>query len=192
MHILLVGKPSGRLDCLAEAFKSSPQTTHLTIYTTFTNPSLSSKGDVILHQAEPGEMYQYGAHSIYEMAQKVRPDFVFISDEQPLADGVVDALQNPSRHFGSKDIRIPVIGPTKRLAAIESSKIFTRGLLNYHKLPVNPQYRVFYASDNQDNITKSLNLVEDFIDPLKMKFVIKPDGLTGGKGVRVGGDHIKS
>jgi len=89
-----------------------------------------------------------------------------------LNEGVVDKLQ---------EIGIPSIGPTKLMARLETSKSFTRDLLNKYKIDGNPKFKVI----NHDNI----NELNDFLNELD-GVVIKPDGLTGGKGVKVQGDHF--
>lgn len=109
---------------------------------------------------------------VLKKAEEYRPDFVFIGPEEPLADGIVDALQK---------LGLPCIGPTQSLARLESSKTFTRELLGRHNIPGNPEYRVF--TDLED--------VETYLRQLG-EFVVKPDGLTGGKGVRVSGTHLRS
>jgi phosphoribosylamine--glycine ligase len=106
-------------------------------------------------------------------ARRERPQFVVIGPEEPLADAVVDKLRD---HLG-----IPCIGPTKKLAQIESSKSFTRQLVSKYAIEGNPDYRIF----------NSIEGVEEYLYHLR-EFVIKPDGLTGGKGVRVSGDHLRS
>ena len=65
-------------------------------------------------------------------------------------------------------IRVPSVGPKKELARLETSKSFTRLLMKKYKIPGSPEFRVFE------------------------QIVIKPDGLTGGKGVRVQGDHFQT
>jgi phosphoribosylamine---glycine ligase len=105
------------------------------------------------------------------------PDFVVVSPEAPLALGVVDHLW--SRH------QIPSVGPTQRLARLESSKAFTRTLLATYGIPGNPRYRVFTSADAIDTTIKA------YAEELGA-FVVKPDGLTGGKGVKVWGDHLHS
>ncbi len=102
-----------------------------------------------------------------------QPDFVVIGPEEPLASGVVDVLQN--------DLGIPCVGPTAKLAKLESSKAFTRQLLSKHKIPGNPKHKIFTSSDGIESYLRDLG-----------EFVIKPDGLTGGKGVKVSGEHLTS
>ena len=97
-------------------------------------------------------------------------EFAVIGPEDPLNNGVVDALAK----YG-----IPAVGPTKSLARLETSKSFTRNLVSKYNIPGNPQFKVFTAMDG----------VEAFLNQLE-GIVIKPDGLTGGKGVLVQGDHF--
>jgi phosphoribosylamine--glycine ligase len=106
---------------------------------------------------------------------KQTPDFVVCGPEEPLAAeaGIVNWLRD---EFG-----IPCIGPTKELAKIESSKTFARQLLAKHKIPGNPKFRIF----------SNLRGIESYLKELG-SFVVKPDGLTGGKGVKVFGEHLSS
>ena len=108
-----------------------------------------------------------------EMAKKTKPDFVIIGPEEPLAEGVVDRLQN--------ELNIPCVGPTQALAQLESSKAFTRMLLAEYGIPGNPEFRVF----------RKLNGIKEYLERLG-GFVIKPDGLTGGKGVKISDAHLFS
>jgi phosphoribosylamine--glycine ligase len=76
---------------------------------------------------------------------------------------------------------IPAVGPTRSLARLETSKSFTRNLLEKYGIPGNPRFRNFHSSDG----------IEAFFDELD-GIVLKPDGLTGGKGVLVQGDHFRT
>lgn len=106
-------------------------------------------------------------------AKDFRPDFVVIGPEEPLVDGFVDILRD---EFG-----IPCVGPTRKLAQLEASKSYTRQLLRKHGIAGNPEFRVF----------KDLDGIESYLESLG-QFVIKPDGLTGGKGVKVSDVHLFS
>ena len=68
----------------------------------------------------------------------------------------------------------------KILAQIETSKGFTRDLLNKYNIDVSPKYKRF----------DSLNGVRDFMEHLSGDYVVKFDGLMGGKGVKVSGEHL--
>jgi len=99
-------------------------------------------------------------------------DFAIIGPEDPLNNGIVDFLKKEG---------IPSVGPTKSLARLETSKNFTRNLLEKYNIPGNPRFKVF----------SSIAGIEEFISGLN-GVVIKPDGLTGGKGVVVQGDHFQT
>ncbi|MBD3227351.1 MAG: phosphoribosylamine--glycine ligase [Candidatus Lokiarchaeota archaeon] len=100
-------------------------------------------------------------------------DFAFIGPESPLANGIVDFLEK-------KDL--PCIGPHKSVARLESSKIFTRNLMKKYNIEGNAEYEIL---DSMDDIIP-------FLDKLEDQVAVKPDGLTGGKGVKVYGDHLKN
>src|SRR5438552_7460557 len=110
--------------------------------------------------------------NILRRAREEKPDFVIVGPEQPLAEGIVDSLQK---------LGIPCVGPTQALARLESSKAFTRNLLSKHRIPGNPQYQVF----------GSTNGIRGYLNQLG-SYVVKPDGLTGGKGVKLSGAHLFS
>jgi phosphoribosylamine--glycine ligase len=77
---------------------------------------------------------------------------------------------------------IPVVGPIKNLAQIESSKGFTRDLLRKYDIAASPAYKRF----------KTISGASDFLDKLGDDYVVKFDGLMGGKGVKVSGEHLHS
>lgn len=98
-------------------------------------------------------------------------DIAFIGPEAPLTKGMADALEEHG---------IPVVGPTQKAAMIEGSKEFMRDLMKKHGINGLVDYYVF--TDPQD--------VKEFLKNYGKPFVVKPVGLTGGKGVRVMGDHF--
>jgi len=101
-------------------------------------------------------------------------DFAVVGPEAPLVVGIADALEKA---------QIPCIGPKIEAAQLEGSKIFTRQLLDKNNLKSNIMYEIFVSLDG----------VEAFIKELGVEnVVVKPNGLTGGKGVRVYGDHLFS
>ena len=96
-----------------------------------------------------------------------------IGPENPLAKGIADVLW-------AADIK--VVGPKKNLAQLETSKAFTRDLLKEYDIPGGPKYQTF----------ESMNGVAEFLNELGENFVVKYDGLAGGKGVKVSGEHLHS
>ncbi|MDP6600005.1 MAG: phosphoribosylamine--glycine ligase, partial [Candidatus Woesearchaeota archaeon] len=165
-NVLLVGH-SARAHAIAEAFNKN-KAVKLYSFMKSKNPGIALLSeDVLIGSYSDLE-------SIKEFAKKNKIDFAFIGPEDPLNDGVVDALQ---------EIGIASVGPTQSLAKLETSKSFTRDLLKKYDIDGNPKFNVF----NNNN----LNEINDFLNELN-EVVIKPDGLTGGKGVRVQGDHFNT
>ena len=166
IRILLIGH-GAREHAIAETLKKNPET-ELFSYMKSKNPGISGLSEEI----------NLGAYNdlekITNFAKKNDIDFAFIGPEEPLNEGVVDALN---------EIGIPSIGPNKKLAQLETSKSFARNLLEKYKIGGNPKFRTF-TKDNSNEIKGFLNKIESV--------VVKPDGLTAGKGVKVQGDHFNT
>jgi len=101
-------------------------------------------------------------------------DFAVIGPEKPLALGMVDYLNSAG---------IPTIGPNRAAARLETSKIFARTLLSKN--------RVIKTGNPTFFICRSIEDLKDAYNSLD-KMVIKPDGLTGGIGVKIQGIHLQS
>jgi phosphoribosylamine--glycine ligase len=164
-NILLVGN-GAREHALAEAISRSEQKPRLFSFMKTNNPGIAALSEKI----KLGGYADLEAITGFSAENKI--EFAVIGPEDPLNNGVVDALSK---------IGIPSVGPTKSLARLETSKSFTRNLVKKYNIPGNPQFKVFKAIDG----------VESFLDQLE-GIVIKPDGLTGGKGVLVQGDHFST
>jgi len=109
-----------------------------------------------------------------EFCKEKSIDFAVIGPEAPLVVGIVDALEKGG---------IPCVGPKIEAAQLEGSKVFTRNLLEKYKIQSNIWSKMF----------DSMEGIESFIkEKGKENIVVKPDGLTGGKGVKVYGDHLFS
>src|SRR3989344_935884 len=119
--------------------------------------------------------------AILDIAKRTKPDFAFIAPDDPIGGGLADELEK---------IGIPSIAPKKSLARIESSKGFTRELLKKYKIDASPKFRVF---SKVSGIKYQVSGMRSFIeDELKGEYVVKYDGLAGGKGVKVSGEHLHS
>src|SRR5450759_27462 len=162
-NILLVGN-GAREHALAEAILRSCQTPRLFSFMKANNPGIASLSEKI----KLGSYADLKAITGFAAENKI--EFAVIGPEDPPNNGVVDALS---------EIGIPSVGPTKSLARLETSKSFTRNLLNKYNIPGNPRFKVF----------KTIDGMEAFLSQLE-GIVLKPDGLTGGKGVLVQGDHF--
>ena len=110
---------------------------------------------------------------VVSYANEIGATLAIIGPENPLAKGIADVLW-------ANDIK--VVGPKRNLAQLETSKAFTRNLLREYKIPGGPKYRTF----------DSMNGVAEFLNELGKNYVVKYDGLAGGKGVKVSGEHLHS
>ena len=166
MKILLIGN-GAREHAIAEALSKHKQA-RLFSY-------LKSKNPGIISFSKEYEIGNYNdLEKISGFAKKIKPDFAFIGPEEPLSHGVADL-------FGR--LNIGAIGPGKNLARLETSKSFTRNLLRKYKIEGNPKFEIFNK--------KNINDAKGFLDEIG-QCVVKPDGLTGGKGVKVQNDHFKT
>lgn len=156
---------SGRLHALVQALARSARQPIVGAISDVNNPRLVAK-----------ELFYHGRTDdpefVRNCVREFRPDLVVIGPEEPLLAGIADMLAAEG---------IPCVGPLQKLAQLETSKAFTRELMTEYGIQGCPEHRVFM----------SMNGIEDYLRALS-DFVIKPDGLTGGKGVKVSGDHIGS
>ncbi|MBU0577565.1 phosphoribosylamine--glycine ligase [Patescibacteria group bacterium] len=165
MKILLIGN-GAREHIMAEKLSESPKCDELFVFASSINPGIRDLAS-IYHVGDLGDM-----DAIKEFADKNRPDFAVIGPENPIADGVVDILE---------EIGIPSASPTKNLGQLESSKSFTRELLAKYDIPGNPDFKTFTSEVGMLEYAKELG-----------EIVVKADGLKGGKGVHVQGDHFET
>jgi phosphoribosylamine--glycine ligase len=153
MNILIIGK-GGREHALAMAC-SNPQDA---IYSAPGNPGLAQ-----ISQCVP--ISETDVDAMTAFAKEKGIDLVIIGPEAALAAGMADAM---------KEAGIPVFGPDKAAAQIESSKEFAKELMARHSIPT-AAYAAF------DNLEDALAYVRSQGAPI----VIKEDGLKAGKGVTV-------
>ncbi|MHB9098137.1 MAG: phosphoribosylamine--glycine ligase [Syntrophales bacterium] len=164
-NVLLIGN-GAREHAIAETLMRSGRHPRLYAFMKTNNPGIAS----FSVEVRIGRYDDPGA--IIAFAREAGVAFAVIGPEDPLSHGIVDALTAAG---------IPAIGPTRGLARLETSKSFTRNLLDKYGIPGNPSFRNF----------TSLPGIEAFFDTLP-GIVLKPDGLTGGKGVLVQGDHFQT
>ena len=173
--VLIVGS-GAREHAIAEALARSPQSPDLLCYSGAHNPGIQR----LCRRYATGSIID-GA-SIAAFGKEQAATLAIIGPEAPLATGVADALWATD---------IPTVGPLQNLARIESSKGFTRALLEKHGIPGNPFFQRFRLSLGQP-VEEVLQEVEAVLNRLGSQHVIKDDGLAGGKGVKVFGDHLHS
>ena len=91
--------------------------------------------------------------------------FTVVGPEAPLANGIVDTFHEKN---------LPIFGPSKNAAQLESSKIWAKEFMKRNSIPT-ADFEIF------DNAQKAKDFVKSYDKPV----VIKADGLAAGKGVIV-------
>ncbi len=167
--VLLIGG-GAREHVLAETIKRSPQDVHLYVFAKTRNPG-------IMHLSEGyevGDVMDMEAVKAY--AERVRPNFAVIGPDDPIGAGLADELLK---------IGVESVAPFWKGAQLESSKSYTRNLLEKYGIPGNPKFGVF------EDIAEAREY-GNYLASLGIQLVVKADGLMGGKGVIVQGDHFDS
>lgn len=136
----------------------------------------------VMKNANPGIIARSAKHllcdekdieKVVSFAKENGVELAFIGPEAPLGVGIVDALEEAG---------IGCASPTQAAARIETSKSFMRELVEKHGIAGNLSFASF---DNAEDAEAYLRTVDHEI-------VVKPVGLTGGKGVKVQGEHLHS
>lgn len=103
---------------------------------------------------------------VVNFSKENKIDLVFVAPDDPLAAGMVDALE-------AEGIR--AFGPKKAAAEIEASKVFSKNLMKKYGIPT-ADYQVF------DNSKDAIDYV---VNNNMAPVVVKADGLALGKGVLI-------
>jgi len=131
------------------------------------NPGISRKAKsfALIEETDVPKVVGFARSSNAELA--------IIGPEAPLESGLSDGLRAAG---------VLTASPSKAAAMIETSKSFMRELLAKHRIRGSVQYE----------IAGSVQEVRKALDHLGTGIVMKPIGLTGGKGVKVFGEHMLS
>ena len=159
MRTLVIGN-GAREHALAYSLSTDPQVTE--VHVAPGNPGIA--GVATLHPGIKGD----DASAVLTLARELAADLVVIGPEIPLVAGVADVL---------RDEGFAVFGPSAAAARIEGSKAFAKdimasaGVRTAHAEPVEP------GTSEEDTAAA--------IDRFGPTWVVKDDGLAGGKGVVV-------
>ena len=107
--------------------------------------------------------------ALVALAEKIAPDLTVVGPELPLVNGISDAFAQ--RNWA-------IVGPSKKAAQLEGSKIFSKEFLLRHNIPTAKMYGAF---DSAQDAYAALSSVD-------WPLVIKADGLCAGKGVYLAPD----
>jgi phosphoribosylamine--glycine ligase len=153
MKVLVIGG-GGREHALAWALSKSARVTDVVC-------APGNGGIAALARCLPVDVAS--VESVTALVAAEVPGLVVIGPEVPLAAGVVDALQA---------LGVPVFGPTRAAAQLESSKGFAKEFMGRWGIPT-----AAYA------VCASVADVKEALQRFGRQVVVKADGLAAGKGV---------
>jgi phosphoribosylamine--glycine ligase len=157
LKILIIGS-GAREHALAWKIKQSPKVTGL-----YAAPGNAGTAAIARNlDIRPNDI-----ESLAGTAKDLGIDLTVVGPEAPLAAGIVDRFEQ---------LGMAVFGPTKAAAQIESSKVFSRNLMQKYGIPC-PQGATF----------SSYPEAKRYIESQPVPMVVKADGLAAGKGVTVAG-----
>lgn len=155
MKVLVIGS-GGREHAICTTLAKSPRVDH--IWCAPGNGGIASVAECVPIGATDID-------GITAFAKQHQPDLVMVAPDDPLAMGLVDALEA---------VGVRAFGPKANAAVIESSKSFAKELMKKYDIPT-ADYAVFEDSD----------AAAEYIRQKGTPIVIKADGLALGKGVTV-------
>jgi phosphoribosylamine--glycine ligase len=155
MKVLVVGN-GGREHAITWKLAQSPKIKEL-----YTAPGNAGTARI----AQNLDIAANDIKSLAKVAQQKNIDLVVVGPEVPLSEGIVDHLES---------LGIPAFGASKLAAEIESSKVFSKALMQKYNIPC----------------AKSVSFTDyaqakEYVQKQKLPIVIKADGLAAGKGVVV-------
>jgi phosphoribosylamine--glycine ligase len=164
MKVFVIGS-GGREHALVWALARSPIVKQ--IYSATTNAG-------IVKQTTVAAVNAADVNSIAEFAAREKIDLVVIGPEQPLVDGLADALIKRG---------VAVFGPSRAAARLEGSKVFAKEFMSRHNIPT---ARYLVADNAQDAVRAVSGGSFDF------PVVVKAEGLAAGKGVIIAEDEAQA
>ncbi len=157
MKVLLVGS-GGREHALAWKFSRDDES--IDLIAAPGNPGIAALGRCV--KADPAD-----AAALLQLALAEKPDLTVVGPEAALAAGIVDRFRQAS---------LPIFGPTRAAAEIETSKAFAKDLMKAAGVPTARAVR-------HTDAAAAHRSVREFGAPV----VVKASGLAAGKGVVVCG-----
>ena len=155
MKLLVIGS-GGREHALAWKLAQSPK-----VQTVFVAP-----GNAGTAQEPKLQNLSLKTHQeLIDFCRREQIAFTVVGPEAPLAAGIVDDFRAAG---------LPVFGPTRAAAQLESSKDFAKAFMARHGIPT-AQYQTFADAA----------AAHDYVAAKGAPIVIKADGLAAGKGVMV-------
>ena len=155
MKVLVIGA-GGREHALVWSLRKSPRVTEIVC-------APGNGGIASVARCVPAN--QKDLNDLLRVVNEEKPDLTVVGPELPLSLGLVDELQRRG---------LPVFGPTRAAAMLETSKAFAKRFMQRHKIPT----ANFAVCSTKQEALDSLHLFH-------LPVVIKADGLASGKGVLI-------
>jgi phosphoribosylamine--glycine ligase len=155
MKVLIIGQ-GGREHALVKALKDGPSVKEIHVIPG--NPGIAT--DVVCHSLD----YKNN-EVILKFCKRTEIDLVIIGPEDPIVEGLADEL---------RAAKIPVVAPSQLASKLEGSKVFAKDFM----------FEYGVASSNYvvvNSVDETLDAAKLFMPP----YVLKADGLCGGKGVSI-------
>jgi phosphoribosylamine--glycine ligase len=161
-RVLVVGA-GGREHALVDALHDSPQ--HPAVFAAPGSPGMEPDAVRVPIAANDVE-------AVTRWAVRESMDLVVIGPEEPLALGLGDSLRAAG---------VPVLGPDREAARLETSKVYAKELLTRLGLPTAPHHVARDAGEARRHLART-----------RFPVVIKADGLAAGKGVVIARDPAEA
>ena len=155
MKILVVGG-GGREHALCSSLHRSPLVEE--IFCAPGNPGIAEVADCL--PVSPGDIVE-----IADLAETLHVDLTVVGPELPLSLGIADEFVKRG---------LPIFGPTRLAAQIESSKVFSKEFFRRHNIPT-----------AEASVCQTAEEARKAIKKFGFPVVLKADGLAGGKGVLI-------
>lgn len=121
------------------------------------NPGIATVARLLI---SPG-----GGEDLASLVGREKVDLTIVGPELPLSEGVVDLFRARG---------LPIVGPTRAAAALETSKSFAKFFMSRHRIPTARYLVCDSAAQAEAALTRG---------ELGWPVVVKADGLAAGKGV---------
>jgi formyltetrahydrofolate-dependent phosphoribosylglycinamide formyltransferase/phosphoribosylaminoimidazole-succinocarboxamide synthase len=163
-NVLVLGS-GGREHAISWKLKQSSKVGR--VYVAPGNAGTSDSDDGLVKNVDIKLDTANGFQELIEFCKQHNIDMVVVGPEQPLVDGVSDALRK---------IDMPVFGPSQTAAELESSKAWSKEFMTRAKVPT-ATFAIFKSPTPYEKIVS-------FVEA-HWPVVVKASGLAAGKGVLI-------